>query len=52
MIETVNKNNERELSLARMQTKKADFKIAKLESELELKKKENFELNQLLDSLK
>lgn len=52
MIENANKNNDRELVLAKMQVKKSELKIQKLESELELKIKENLELNQLLDSLK
>lgn len=51
MLENSNKTNERELMLAKVHMKKCDLKIQQLESELELKTKENFELNQLLDSL-
>ena len=52
MIENANKNNERDLMVAKIEIKKKELLIAKLESELELKTKENLELNQFLDTLK
>lgn len=52
MIENANKNNDRELMVAKIEIKKQELLIAKLKSELELKTKENVELNQFLDTLK
>lgn len=52
MIENANKNNDRDLMVAKIEIKKKELHIAKLEAELELKTKENLELNQFLDTLK